>query len=1280
MGKQKQAKPEIPIGFTLFSMPSSSQKASSTLNFASLEFSSLPANIQVILKKTLKKDKLTRIKALDELFRTIDEKSVVEMLPVWEIAFNRLILDISLQVRINALKVHQKVVQYSGKKISKIIKKIIAHWLFGFFDTNRDVSNLVRISHQSRKIFEEAFPNRAKVLTFCQTEILEEVTFSLLELNAANVIDGRICDEEEKSQKIENQIAAAINTLGLITELIPADEQLDSCPKLFESKKLWAYGRHKSSSIRIAFYSFVKQLALYDKPFVDRNSRLFEDFLHLAFLESSPGALNSSIETVLIVTKYYPSFWKEHSDLFTFLSNGCYGSRVCYSCLLPLLGNISIDLEFAEKFSQCFWKGCFSVEKNNSSLYLGSYYECISFMTQKLLIGPGLVFLPVEKAILGLSGRIESKEIYKFFAGALKTIDLSNQQMKDFVEVHYVILTNDGVSMTAVFELFSALNLASAGSAAIGNYTKELYDRVCRTLAFAGKWENLARLFPIPGLDLDNETITSLLQYFSTADLESRNVRMLLLNTLRGISGDTLTFACKELWFNWSKFCVLKDQKLELILEGLKIATPTAIFTGNTIIDDIAISILNGKDRSDTEVQLLCSYLKVNLTCFESCAVKIAEELIAMVAVPELYSTKILEKYLIENALFAVKVYKFCLSQGLIIPGVEENILNLYIMSVCHPIKVLDPEEGNPGYYTAFNLFDELLDESNAALVLLPKVVRSKESTLLSFVSKLMMVLSDCKQFATIEDLKNIVFSFNNSLEDQAKLTFSTNLKNSLAKRNSLLDSYQRDIDFFVMTREFMDIVPPRNVDEIYDRAGLGVAARTHYFALRLVNEIGFWSQDNIILLQLLRFFVTSQPYEFCPGIFDAGKARNFLENYGIELEKALAYYTRSAQLVTDIKNPSSLLGMAFVSGTKSCMEAVLLSSFCAQRFKAIDLNIDEIYQCLSFHEFSTIVMGSIVHCPKLPAVLKIISALSDRLLQSSSTKSLEENDELRMYFYVYAQFLYGVFEDLDPLPGDLNLSIFRWIRTLYDSRVAGNTDQQTKISMVDCCSAIILASHTLNAHISANGVPVNTARFLVELCVFWFKLLIREPEDEFFSLLLLQNLKLWEILVRSAEDEADTWVRVRDVQDKMNALIIELFMKIGSPKISKSFLVTKTREFVAGYVGEMNTGSFWRISKEKESKLLDLLCIPSERVQKTTYYVYHSFLIKRSKEDSVALDLKLYEHNRDISLSLPILQRIAKLQGGVNFLFSFEYCLLWMLVLDHFREAVPHINCRISN
>ena len=1106
------------------------------------------------------------------------------------------------------------------------------------------------------------------------------MTFSLLELNAANVIDGRICDEEEKFQKTENQIAAAINTLGMIAELIPADKQLDSYTKLFESKKLWAYGRHKSSSIRIAFYAFVKQLALYDKSFVDRNARLFEDFLHLAFLESSPGALNSSIETVLIVTKNYPSFWKEHSNLFTFLSNGCYGSRVCYICLLPLLGNISFDLEFTEKFSQCFWKGCFNVEKNYSSLYLGSYYECLSFMTQKLLIGPGLVFLPVEKAILGLSGRIESKEIYKFFAGALKTIDLSNQNLNNFVEVHYVILTNDSVSMPAIFELFSTLHLASAGNAIVGKYTKELYDRVCRSLAIAGKWEKLAGLFPIPGLDLDNESIASLLQYFSTADLESRNLRMLLLNTLRGISDDTLTNAGKELWFNWSKFCVLKDQKLELILEGLKIATPTAIFTGNTIIDDVATSILIGKDRSDTEVQLLCSYLKVNLSCFESCAVKIVEGLNATVAVPELYSTRMLDTYLIENALFAVKVYKFCLSQGLIIPGVEENILILYVMSVCHPIKVLDPEESNPGYYAAFNLFDDLLNESNAALLLLPKVVRSKESTLLSFVSNLMMVLNDCKQFATIEDLKNIVFSFNNSLDDQAKLTFSTNLKNSLVKRKSLLDSYQRDIDFFVMTREFMDIVPPRNIDEIYDREGLGIAARTHYFALRLVNEIGFWSQDNIIMLQLLQFFVTAQPYEFCPGIFHAGKATNFLENYGIELEKALAYYTKSAQLVTDIKNPTSLLGMAINSGKKSCTEPVLLSSFCAQKSKAIDLNIEEIYQCLSFHEFSTIVMGSIVHGPKLPAVSKIISALSEKILQSSSTKNLEENDELRMYFYVYAQFMYCVFEDLDPLLGDLNLSIFRWIRTLYDSRVAGNTDQQAKINMVDCCSAIILASHTLNAHISANAVPVNTARFLVELCVYWFKLLLRKPEDEFFALLLLQNLKLWENLLQFAEEEVDTWVRVRDVQDNMNDLIIELFLKIGSPKISNSFLVTKTREFLAEYVGEMNTGSFWRISKEKESKLLDLLCIPSERVQKNTYCVYHSLLIKRSKEDSVALDLKLYEHNRDISLSLPILQRIAKLQGGDNFLFSFEYCLLWMLVLDHFREAVPHFNGRISN
>ena len=145
ISNSSRAAQAIPIRFNAFALPNQepSQSLSVSLNSSLGGFDQLPPQAQLLIKKTLKKDPVSRIKALDELLQYFDGNSAIEMLTVWENVFIRMAFDVDRQVRLTCFKAHEKIVETSGRNIAKIIKKIAAVWLFSWFDSWSDVGLLV---------------------------------------------------------------------------------------------------------------------------------------------------------------------------------------------------------------------------------------------------------------------------------------------------------------------------------------------------------------------------------------------------------------------------------------------------------------------------------------------------------------------------------------------------------------------------------------------------------------------------------------------------------------------------------------------------------------------------------------------------------------------------------------------------------------------------------------------------------------------------------------------------------------------------------------------------------------------------------------------------------------------------------------------------------------------------------------------------------------------------------------------------------------------------------
>ena len=87
---------------------------------------------------------------------------------------------------------------------------------------------------------------------------------------------------------------------------------------------------------------------------------------------------------------------------------------------------------------------------------------------------------------------------------------------------------------------------------------------------------------------------------------------------------------------------------------------------------------------------------------------------------------------------------------------------------------------------------------------------------------------------------------------------------------------------------------------------------------------------------------------------------------------------------------------------------------------------------------------------------------------------------------------------------------------------------------------------------------------------------------------------------------------------------------------------------------------------------MVEMLSVPNEEFQKLTYKMLHQMVLKRTKDDSVALDLKLIENDRVVEISPNLIAKIndSKHEPQRHRL-GFGYCLIWMLILDHFAEAV---------
>lgn len=354
----------------------------------------MPPDLLVILRRLLKRDSNTRLKAIDDLHSYVsnppdgDEEVLVEATETWVEFYNRLFIDSTIRVRFTANLIHALFAAKVKKKLAPYLKDLLGVWLCYSFD----------VSKPANEAFNAAFAGDRKIeaLGIFQGNIIETLSDFVLSSTPETLSDARYVEPEEMESNYCRIISSAILALSLLIESLPK-EKLMECQEsyefIFDSPSFWSYITYPNAIARKAAYHSITALMQHWPEMIE--SRL-EDvapaLLGNCFKDVEISTHSEMWNAVLLLTRKFPQSWSMASedveepvlDIFLrFLQKGCFGSAaVSYPSLKVLIDNLHgqdwMTGRIQDDVLLAIWKGHESnaVDRTSCLSLLNAYLEC----------------------------------------------------------------------------------------------------------------------------------------------------------------------------------------------------------------------------------------------------------------------------------------------------------------------------------------------------------------------------------------------------------------------------------------------------------------------------------------------------------------------------------------------------------------------------------------------------------------------------------------------------------------------------------------------------------------------------------------------------------------------------------------------------------------------------------------------------------------------------------------------------------------------------------------
>ncbi|RAL17076.1 ubiquitin-protein ligase RKR1 [Aspergillus homomorphus CBS 101889] len=274
------------------------------------------AQLTIAFKNFLKKDEVTRTKALEDLRDyvlavesrggTLDDG----FLEAWVRIYPRASIDLSRRVRQTAHSSQGSIASLVGKRIARFLPKVIGAWLAGLYDNDRPVHRAALESFT--RVF-STDEKRSGVWKIYQSSILDFVDDVILQQTPQTLSDERTVKADDAAAKYARVAATAILLFNRILGN-SAQEDLEKASPTIEtllgSKSLWALSYHDDPFVRRSLYILTRTAVSKQPEELDWkliSAALIGKSLHCSQL----GSASELSETILHVTSARPQLWTE---------------------------------------------------------------------------------------------------------------------------------------------------------------------------------------------------------------------------------------------------------------------------------------------------------------------------------------------------------------------------------------------------------------------------------------------------------------------------------------------------------------------------------------------------------------------------------------------------------------------------------------------------------------------------------------------------------------------------------------------------------------------------------------------------------------------------------------------------------------------------------------------------------------------------------------------------------------------------------------------------------
>ncbi|KAK0620565.1 hypothetical protein B0T14DRAFT_567308 [Immersiella caudata] len=342
-----------PGGFGAFS-------SSTTLSYITPppDLSSIPQEVVVPFKNLLKKDSITKAKALDEILSYVrghNGELDESILDAWAHLYARVSIDNSRTVRELSHTLLLELLKSARKRMERRIPSMVGPWLAGTFDKDRVVS---RAATNGLSLFLDTKEKGNKFWVKCQAQILKYATEAVLE-TPDTLSDERSSTKEDSLAKYYRVVSSSLSLVLNLMDKVEMPVIEDALARYLEVEAVWSMAAAEDGFVRKTLFQLL-QTVLDKKPELlkPRLSQIGKILIADGLKSTQTGSAGDLVKALTKLTQTFPVVWgtKSHplQRVRPFVEKGSQGSSSAYwqdlDHLLKALPEKGMSTEIATSF------------------------------------------------------------------------------------------------------------------------------------------------------------------------------------------------------------------------------------------------------------------------------------------------------------------------------------------------------------------------------------------------------------------------------------------------------------------------------------------------------------------------------------------------------------------------------------------------------------------------------------------------------------------------------------------------------------------------------------------------------------------------------------------------------------------------------------------------------------------------------------------------------------------------------------------------------------------